>query len=100
MFILISQVDGNLKHWMHILSSLGVIGGILLAVANYVSQQRLNRRQRELEQSKLALRWKQAEAAKKILDEMYTNKMAASALKMLDWNDIEFEVVLGMREVI
>jgi hypothetical protein len=102
MFVLIPQVDGNLKDWIQILSWLGAIGGILLAIVNYVSQQRLNRRQRELEleQSKLALRWKQAEAAKKILDEMRADENAASAMKMLDWNDVEFEVAPGKREVI
>ncbi len=102
MFILIPQVDGNLKDWIQISSWLGAIGGILLAIVNYVSQQRLNRRQRELElkQNKLVLRWKQAEAAKKILDEMHADKNAAAAMKMLDWNDVKFEVVPGKREVI
>ena len=84
------------------LAWLAAAGGLILSIVSYISQQTLNRKQRnlELEQSKLQLRWKQAEAAKKILDEMHSDKNAVAAMKMLDWNDVEFEVAPGKNEVI
>lgn len=51
-------------------------------------------------QSKLELRWKQAEAAKKLLDEMLTDPDAGNAMRMLDWADTKFEVEPGLRVVI
>lgn len=84
------------------LTEIAAAGGLILGIVTYISQQVLNRQQRrrELEHGKLQQRWKQAEAAKKILDEIHSDKNAAAAMKMLDWNDVEFETAPGKREVI
>lgn len=100
--MIIPAIDPNLQGWIQTLAWIGTFCGIIVAIFNYVSQQKQNRRQREreLEQSKSELRWKQAEAAKKILDEMLSSSGAKAAMQMLDWNDVEFEIASGKREVI
>jgi hypothetical protein len=97
--MLITPIDPAWKDWIQTLSWLGAVIGIVLALIKYVSEQRQNReqRERELNQSQLELRWKQAEAAKKLLDEMLTDTRAVAAMQMLDWNDLEFEVKPGIK---
>jgi hypothetical protein len=97
--MLIRPIDPGWRDWIQTLSWIGAVIGIVLALLKYVSEHRQNReqRQRELEQSQLELRWKQAEAAKKLLDEMLTDTRAVAAMKMLDWNDLEFEVKPGLK---
>ena len=98
----IPAIDQNLQGWIQALAWFGTFCGIIVAIINYVSQQKQNRlqRERELKQSKAELRWKQAEAAKKILDEMLSSSGAKAAMQMLDWNDVEFETAPGKREMI
>lgn len=97
--MLIARIDPAWMDWIQALSWIGAVIGIVLALIKYVSEQRQNREQREraLAQSQLELRWKQAEAAKKLLDEMLTDTRAVAAMKMLDWNDLEFEVKPGLK---
>lgn len=98
----IPPIDKDWMNWIQTISWIGAVIGIVLALINYISQQRQNReqRERELEQKQLELRWKQAEAAKKLLDEMLTDFRAVAAMKMLDWNDLEYEVKPGVKQTI
>ncbi len=97
--MLIRPIDPAWQGWIQTVSLVGAVLGIVIAFLKYFSEQRQNRQQREraLEQSQLELRWKQAEAAKKLLDEMLTDTRAVAAMKMLDWNDLEFEVKPGLK---
>ncbi|MDT5121079.1 MAG: hypothetical protein QOC96_561 [Acidobacteriota bacterium] len=96
--MIVQPIDPNWKDWIQTLSWVGAVIGLILALLKYVSEQKQNREQRvrELEQSQIELRWKQAEAAKKLLDEMLSDSDASAAMKMLDWNDVEFEVKPGL----
>lgn len=92
--MIIRPIDPAWKDWIQTLSWIGAVIGIVGALLKYISEQKKDREQRarELAQSKLELRWKQAEAAKKLLDEMLSNPYAVAAMGMLDWNDVDFEV--------
>ncbi len=92
-------MGSDVKDWIQAASWVGAVIGIFVAIVNYVSTQRHNRRQLELQldQRKLELRWKQAEAAKKLLDEMLSDPNAKAAMTMLDWSDREFEIAPGVR---
>lgn len=100
--IIIRPIDPAWKDWIQTLSWIGAVIGIVLALLKYISEQNKDREQRarELAQSKLELRWKQAEAAKKLLDEMLSDPYAVAAMRMLDWNDAEFEVKPGITIVV
>ena len=54
---------------------------------------RHNREQRQKE-----LRWNKSKEAKKILDELFDNKLATDAMKMLDWSGREYEIKAGLKE--
>jgi hypothetical protein len=97
--LMITAVDTQTKDWIQVISWIGALIGIAIAVLKYVSEQKQNRRQQELQldQRKLELRWKQAEAAKKMLDEMLTDQGAQAAMTMLDWDDLEFEIKPGVK---
>lgn len=98
----IPPIDTAWKDWIQTLSYAGAVIGIVLALIRYKSEQKQNReqRERELEQKQLELRWKQAEAAKKLLDEMLTDVRAVAAMKMLDWNELEYEIKPGLNQQI
>jgi hypothetical protein len=100
--MMIRPIDPAWRDWLQTLSWIAAVIAIPLALLKYVSEQKQNREQRarELTQSKLELRWKQAEAAKKLLDEMLKDSHAFAAMKMLDWNDIEFEIKPNLRLLI
>ena len=94
--------ENAIKDWTQIAAWTATAIGIIVAIIKYVSEQKQNRQQRELqlEQRKVELRWKQAEAAKKLVDEMLTDELALAAIKMLDWNDLEYEIKPGLRDTI
>jgi hypothetical protein len=62
------------------------IGGVIAAFKAIVEVQR-NRKQREIE-----LRWKQAQLAKEILDEIEDDSLIQNAKKLIDWHEREYEV--------
>jgi hypothetical protein len=62
------------------------IGGVIAAFRAIVEVQR-NRKQREIE-----LRWKQAQLAKGILDEIQDDSLIQNAKKLIDWHEHEYEV--------
>ena len=76
------------------LSWIAAVIGIVVAIIKYVSEQKQNRLQQglQLDQRRLELRWKQAEAAKKMLDEMLEDPLAKAAMTMLDWDDLEYDI--------
>jgi hypothetical protein len=96
---MISPLDTDTKDWIQAISWVGASIGIVVAILKYVSEQKQNRCQQELQldQRKLELRWKQAEAAKKMLDEMLSDPAAQAAMTMLDWNDLDFEIKPGVK---
>lgn len=85
--VLVFEGESNL---LQNLAWLAAAGSLILSLVSYLSQQILNRQQRQLE-----LRWRQAEAGKKLIDEMLSDENALAAMKMLDWNDVKFEIAPG-----
>jgi hypothetical protein len=100
--MIIRPIDPAWKDWIQTLSWIGAVIGIVVALLKYISEQNKDREQRarELAQSKLELRWRQAEAAKKLLDEMLSDPYAVAAMRMLDWDDAEFEVKPDVKIVV
>lgn len=100
--MIIPPIDSAWKDWIQTLSWVGAVIGIVIAAFKYVSEQKQNReqRKRELNQSEIEQRWRQAEAAKKLLDEMLSDSKAVAAMKMLDWNDVEYEIKPNVHEKI
>jgi len=65
-------------------SIVAIIGG-LVAVSQALTEMRRSNDQRRED-----MRWKQAEMAKKCLDEMFSNGLARAAMKMLDWSGLTY----------
>jgi hypothetical protein len=61
--------------------TVAVIGGLTAALVA-IRQLKLNTQQRKTE-----LRWKQANAAKEIIDDIHNNNWAKNAVAMLDWSE-------------
>lgn len=82
---MISPIDPNWKDWIQTSSWAVAVIGLIVAILKYASEQRQNREQRAqaLKQEQLELRWNQAEAAKKFLDEMHSDPRATAAMRML-----------------
>lgn len=88
----IAPLDANLKDWTQAASWLiAVIGGVV-AVFNILYEMRENRSQRAEE-----LRWKRAQAAKVLNDEMLDDGPTYAALVMLDWSGRQFEIQPSVR---
>jgi hypothetical protein len=66
-----------------------IIGG-LIAAFKAIAELRENRHLRARE-----LRWKQAELAKELLDDLFTNQSAKDALQMIDFNKFSFKIQEG-----
>lgn len=66
-----------------------VVGGLVAAAKAVIELRRSN------EQRRIDLRWKQAEMAKRCLDELFSNREARAALKMLDWDGLAYEKPSG-----
>src|SRR5688500_14065605 len=66
-----------------------VIGG-LIAAGKAISELR-----NSTQQKKRDLRWRQAEMAKQLLDELFGNLEARAALKMLDWDGLNYKTPDG-----
>lgn len=69
-----------------VFKGLGTIGG-LTAAFTAIKQMRLNRKIRARD-----LRWKQTEAAKKLMDELVSNPKAKDATRMLDWPERNYQI--------
>ncbi len=68
------------KDWFQVAAwGITIIAGIVAAWKAITEMRRSNDQRRE------DMRWKQAEMAKKCLDEIFSNCQARAALRMLDW---------------
>jgi hypothetical protein len=66
-------------------SGVAIIGGLVAASKALAEFRRANDQRRE------DMRWKQAEMAKRCLDEIRNDSLARAALKMLDWSGLSYE---------
>jgi hypothetical protein len=81
------QLSPTIKDWLQAAAWVAAgIGAILTAIKLW-SELRQGREQRARD-----LRWKQAEAGKSLNDEMLTDSEAWSAMQMLDYDGLEFEL--------
>jgi hypothetical protein len=69
-----------------------VVGGLVTASKAVVELARAN------QQRRLDLRWRQAEMAKRCLDELFGHPEARSALKMLDWDGLTYATAGGFTQ--
>lgn len=69
--------------------SVAIVGGLIGGAKALSEMHRSNEHRHE------DRRWKQAEMAKKCLDELFGNALARSAMKMLDWDGLEYDVPGG-----
>lgn len=80
------------KDWIDLVTLIGgvvaVIGG-LIAAFKTIQELQQSRRQRDEE-----LRWKQANIAKQLLDELFDHEYSENAVLMLDWNKGKREYVV------
>lgn len=81
------------KDWIDLITLIGgivaVVGG-LIAAFKTIQELRQSRRQRYEE-----LRWKQANIAKQLLDELFGHEYSENAVLMLDWNKGQRKYVVG-----
>jgi hypothetical protein len=96
-----AQQATTLAGWLLTGTSMSALVGGGFAFYRYVMERRKDRGQRldELEQRRIELRWRQAQAAKQLLDEMLDDAKAAAALDMLDSWSREFEISPGRRVI-
>jgi hypothetical protein len=87
-------VNPELKDWLQAIAWLAAGVGVVLAVFKFRSELQLTREQRERD-----LRWKQAEAAKELNDEMLDDPEARTALEMLDDDGREFDLPLSKQSL-
>lgn len=81
------KMNASIKDWFPALSSLAAAAGVILTALKFRSDLRLSREQRERD-----LRWKQAQAAKELNDEMLEDPESRAALDMLDFAGREFKL--------
>lgn len=85
----------NLKEWLDIFTALGLLIGGLFAFFKWRHESYSQRLLRERE-----LRWKQAESAKELLDDLGESEGAQEAFRMLDWDGLEYEISPGLKKQI
>ena len=78
--------------WLQSLAWLAGTLGAVVALFKFLAELRESRRQRERD-----LRWRQAEAGKRLNDEMQADPSAAAAMFMLDYETRSFEMRPGVR---
>jgi hypothetical protein len=79
-------MNQEIKDWVDVLAKIFGIGGGLLAAFKGIDEFRQNRILRERD-----LRWKQANAAKSLMDELFDDPKAKQATVMLDYEEREYE---------
>jgi hypothetical protein len=88
-------MDASTKDAVQVVAWVVAIIGGLIAAFKALHETAENRRMRARE-----LRWKKAQFAKEILDQLDQNKRFRDALTMLDWTGREFEISQGKIEEI
>lgn len=106
--LVVSNDDGQsqgmnplLKDWIDAFAKFLTLASVIVAGIVAVVQIKRNRELRQhelaerndtLEQRQRELRWKKAELAKTVLNEMFDNPYAADAMSMLDWGARDYDV--------
>ena len=72
----------TLKDWGQLLGYFVAVPAAILGFAKAIYEISASRKQRAEE-----LRWKQAQAAKELLDDIHHDKLASQAIHMMDWVD-------------
>jgi hypothetical protein len=81
------QLNTNAKDWIQAASWVSAVAAGLIGVIKILIELKQSRLQRVQE-----LRWRKAEAAKSLNDEMLSDEGAHAALTMLDWDGREFKI--------
>jgi hypothetical protein len=84
---MIPAMDPNAKEWLQALAWAATAGGVIVAVWKLRSDAHATREQRDRD-----LRWRQAEAGKKLNDEMMTDVRSRAAMQMLDYSGRTFKL--------
>ena len=82
---MIPVMDPNMKDWLQAVAWGATAGGVIVAIWKLRSDVRASRLQRDRD-----LRWRQAEAGKKLNDEMMADTQSWSAMQMLDFSGRTF----------
>jgi hypothetical protein len=95
----LQEINTLLKDWVGIVTLIGgvvaVVGG-LVAAFKAIHELRQSRKQRDEE-----LRWKQANVAKQLLDELFVqNDYSENAVLMLDWNRGKRDYIVGKESIL
>jgi hypothetical protein len=86
----VERMSPELKDWFQVGAWFAaIIGGLIAAFKAVAEMQRSNAQRRE------DMRWKRAEMAKQCLQEMWADTLVISALKMLDWSNLQYDVPGG-----
>jgi hypothetical protein len=83
----IPPLDPNVKDWIQAASWVAAVAAGLFGIVKIVIELKHSREQRAQE-----LRWRKAQAAKSLNDEMLSDEASLAAMTMLDWDGREFEV--------
>lgn len=92
---MIPAMDQNAKEWLQAGAWIATALGVVVAVWKLRSDARATREQRNRD-----LRWRQAEAAKKLNDEMMTDVESWAAMQMLDYSGRTFKLPSNTSAVI
>ena len=76
------QAMTTFKDWGQLLGYFVAVPAAILGFAKAIYEISASRKQRAEE-----LRWKQAQAAKELLDDLHHDKLASQAIHMMDWVD-------------
>jgi len=94
----LQEINPLFKDWAELITLIGglvaVVGG-LIAAFKAIQELRQSRRQRVEE-----LRWKQANVAKQLLDELFAHDYSENAVLMLDWNKGKRGYAVGKESIL
>jgi hypothetical protein len=91
----IPALDPNVRDWIQATSWVVAVAAGIFGIGKIVVELRAAREQRAQE-----LRWRKAQAAKVLNDELLSDDDAQAALTMLDWDGREFELKPGVVDTI
>jgi hypothetical protein len=83
-------MSSDLKDWFQVGAWFVAIIGGLIAASKAVAEARQSNAQRRED-----MRWKRAEMAKICLDEIFGDRLSSAAMKMLDWNNLTYDLPNG-----
>lgn len=89
-----TQFTGHLEEWGKIVAIVAAILGFFRALYEIAESRKLRAQE---------LRWKRANSAKELLDDIHNHELEKNCVRMLDWCDgqaLEYEIAPGQRAVI